>query len=108
MHDAERTAPAPTTARLVRPVRTAPRLAILVGVGLGLLITLAVLALLPKVPVPKPTSTPDALGGSLLAEDEGSITELLFQYVPELEPIVAEPYADFLPALDPTTRLVAI
>lgn len=82
--------------------------AVLVGIGLGLLVTAVVLRLLPKVAVPAPVAAPEALGGTLLAEDEGPIAELLFQYVPELEPLTADAYADFLPALDPTTRLVAV
>jgi hypothetical protein len=81
---------------------------VLAGVVLGLALTFAVLRLLPRAPLSKPATVAPALAGYLLPEDTGSIDELLFMYVPELEPLVASSYEDFLMALDPATRLVAV
>ena len=66
------------------------------------------LKLAPRAPVPKTNVTPPGLAGSVLVEDEGPIRELLFQYVAAQEPLVAPTYLDFLRAIDPQTRLVAV
>ncbi len=51
---------------------------------------------------------PTGLAGSVLVEDEGAMVELLFQYTAAQEPLVDATYTDFLRALDPSTRLVAV
>ncbi len=78
----------------------------LVGIILGLGITLVVLRVAPDRESPEPAPRP--LAGQLLPEDEGPLEEVLLHYVPKLEPLLREPYQDFLGTLHPTTRLVAV
>ncbi len=76
------------------------------GVLLGLLVTCSVLKL---VPVETAVSAaPDRLGGPPLAEDAGPLTELVFHYLPEIEPQLRAPYHDLLGTLPSDTRLIAI
>jgi hypothetical protein len=56
-------------------------------------------------PLPAPSVK---LAGGVLREDSGSLDEVLVHYVPRLEPLVAEAYADFLGTLDPATRVVVV
>ena len=79
----------------------------LAGIALGLAITVMVLRLLPDRPPAEPAA-PQPLAGQLLPEDEGPLQEVLFHYVPKLEPLLREPYQDFLGTLHPTTRLIAV
>jgi hypothetical protein len=44
----------------------------------------------------------------VLREDSGSLDEILVHYVPRLEPLVADAYADFLGTLPASTRVVAV
>ncbi len=84
-------------------------LLIVSGIALGLVITVTVLRLVPDRALAEPAA-PGAkpLPGALLAEEEGPLVEVLFHYVPKAEPVLREPYRDFLGTLDPTTRLVAV
>ena len=52
--------------------------------------------------------TSAGLGGEVLVEDDGALAEVLFQYVASQEEVVAPTYTDFLRALDPSIRLVAV
>src|SRR5205807_588811 len=90
--------------------------AAVIGVALGVAIVLVVLRFMPRA---KDDGTgasardggahdPKPLAGALLDEVEGSLDEVLFHYVPRLEPLVAPTYGDFLGTLDPSTRLVAV
>ncbi len=62
----------------------------------------------PRAAVPKTNTTPAGLAGDVLVEDKGSLDEVLFQYVASQESVVAPTYTDFLRALDPATKLVAL
>jgi hypothetical protein len=80
----------------------------LAGVALGLAVALGALKLASytkPAPPPKPASR---LAGGVVREDSGALTEVLVHYVPRLEPLVADAYADFLGTLDPTIRVVAV
>ncbi len=80
----------------------------LVGVVLGLALAVGVLRLASRSKGP-PLPTPSVkLAGGVLREDSGSLDEILVHYVPRLEPLVADAYADFLGTLDPSTHVVAV
>ena len=64
--------------------------------------------MLPKSTGSGAPKEPEALAGAVLVEDKGAFDEVLFQYVPKLEFVVAEAYQDFLGTLDPSTKLVAV
>ncbi|MBW2455198.1 MAG: hypothetical protein JRI68_11840, partial [Deltaproteobacteria bacterium] len=84
-------------------------LLIVSGIALGLVITVTVLRLVPDQALADPAAAaPKPLPGALLAEEEGPLVEVLFHYVPKAEPLLREPYRDFLGTLDPATRLVAV
>ena len=95
-----------------RPSRVLARsrfpFAAVIGVALGLLVVFAVLRLTPRSKDSPLPAGPRALAGALLDEVEGPLDEVLFHYVPRLEPLVFAAYKDFLGTLDPSTRLVAI
>ena len=44
----------------------------------------------------------------MLREDSGSLEEILVHYVPDLEPLLADAYGDFLGTLPASTRVVAV
>jgi len=87
-------------------LRTA--LLVVSGVALGLVITVTVLRLVPEQALAEPATGAKPLPGALLAEEEGPLVEVLLHYVPKAEPVLWEPYRDFLGTLDPSTRLVAV
>jgi hypothetical protein len=80
----------------------------LVGVALGLVLAAGVL----RVAAPSKGSPPPPpaakLAGGVLREDSGSLDEILIHYVPQVEPLVADAYTDFLGTLDPSTHLVVV
>jgi hypothetical protein len=78
------------------------------GMALGLLVALAVLLLVSRHKVPAPPAPQKKLSGGVLREDSGSLDEILVHYVPALEPLIADAYADFLGTLPASTRLVAV
>ncbi len=78
------------------------------GVALGLAAAFLVIRHAPKVAPPAPKREPEALAGTVLVEDRGSIDEVLVQYATRLEPIVAATYRGFLLTLDPSTRIVGV
>jgi len=85
-----------------------------IGIALGLIFTCAVLFGLERVrrtdeaaasaARPQPLSA----SGSVVADDAGPLREILMHYVPELEPIFAASYRDFLGGLSPETRVVLV
>jgi hypothetical protein len=78
------------------------------GIALGLAFALAVLLLISHRKAPPPPTPAKKLAGGLLREDSGSLDEILVHYVPRLEPLVADAYADFLGTLPASTRVVAV
>jgi hypothetical protein len=80
----------------------------LIGIALGVLLVLTVLRLMPRGKGSPIAEGPKALAGTLLDEVEGPLEEVLFHYVPRLEPLIFAAYRDFLGTLDPSTRLVAV
>ena len=80
----------------------------LVGVGLGLALAIGVLRLTSRSKGPPLPAPSVKLAGGVLREDSGSLDEILVHYVPRLEPLVADAYADFLGTLAPSTRVVAV
>lgn len=78
------------------------------GIGLGLVAALAVLLLVSHRRAPPPPAPAKKLAGGLLREDSGALDEILVHYVPRLEPLVADAYADFLGTLSPSTRVVVV
>lgn len=62
----------------------------------------------PRAPAASINKTPAGLAGEVLVEDEGPLSEVLFQYVASQEAVVAPTYTDFLRALDPAVHLVAV
>lgn len=76
------------------------------GVIVGLVVTFTVLRFAPRRKAPVHVDT--HYRGALVVEDEGPIDELLFHYVPSLEPIVVDTYTDLFSAIDRTTRLIAV
>ena len=82
--------------------------AAVIGVALGLLVVFAVLRFTPRSKENPIAEGPKPLAGALLDEVEGPIDEVLFHYVPRLEPLIAAAYKDFLGTLEPSTRLIAI
>ncbi len=78
------------------------------GVALGLIVALAVLLLVSHRKAPPPPTSAKKLAGGLLREDSGSLDEILVHYVPRLEPLVDDAYADFLGTLPASTRVVAV
>src|SRR5579859_7527148 len=91
--------------------KRASRGAVLLGVALGFVIALVLLRFAPGA---KNAARLELGGevqripGAILPEDEGALAEVLVQYAPNLEPVVADAYHDFLGALDPATRIVAV
>lgn len=53
-------------------------------------------------------AAPAGLAGDVLVEDEGALTEVLFQYAASQEAAIALAYTDFFRAIHPKTRLVAV
>jgi hypothetical protein len=98
----------PTPPRRARNSRAAA----LVGVALGFVIATALLRFAPKGESPRAESSAlrsvPAIPGAILPEDEGALGEVLVHYVPSLEPLIADTYRDFLSALDPSVRIVAV
>ncbi|HEY8089103.1 MAG TPA: hypothetical protein VIF09_14690 [Polyangiaceae bacterium] len=80
----------------------------LAGVCLGLAVASVVLRTASRARVAPPPPPSEKLAGGILREDSGPLDEVLVHYVPRLEPLVADAYADFLGSLDPTTRVVAV
>jgi hypothetical protein len=78
------------------------------GIALGLAVALAVLLLASHRKIPPPPAPAKKLAGGVLREDSGSLDEILVHYVPSLEPLFADAYADFLSTLAPSTRVVAV
>jgi hypothetical protein len=67
-----------------------------------------VLTIASRTKAPPPPVPSTKLAGGVLREDSGALSEVLVHYVPPLEPLVADAYADFLGTLDPSTRIVAV
>ena len=84
------------------------RASALAGVALGLVIAIAILRFAPKQAVPRVESDVQPIAGAILPEDDGALSEILVQYAPNLEALVSDTYTDFLRAIDPTTRIVAV
>jgi hypothetical protein len=98
--------PARTRTRTAKPSRKAAFYA-LGGVALGLAVALGALRFA-SYAKPPPVPMGRGLAGGIVREDSGALDEVLVHYVPRLEPLVADAYADFLGTLDPATRIVAI
>src|SRR5262249_51537497 len=79
----------------------------LLGGAIGVAASVGILRLVPKAAPPNPEEQ-KRLAGAILVEDARPIEELLFQYTATLEDVVRATYTDFLRALDPSTRLVAV
>jgi hypothetical protein len=82
-----------------------------IGIAIGVVVACSVLLLFTRVPraehVSRPTpSAPLAASGQVVADDAGPLREILMHYVPELEPMFAATYRDFLLTLPPQTRIV--
>lgn len=56
----------------------------------------------------EPDAYVTAIGGAALAEDRGTLDEVVVHYVRAFEPLFATAYRDFLGSLPPTTRLLVI
>src|SRR5271169_5121008 len=80
----------------------------LLGVAIGLAAAAGALRASSRTKAPPPPAPSVKLAGGVLREDAGSLEEILVHYVPRLEPLVADAYADFLGTLDPGTRLVVV
>jgi hypothetical protein len=78
------------------------------GVAVGLLAAVGVLRVASRSKAPPPPTPSVKLAGGILREDAGSLEEILVHYVPRLEPLVQDAYADFLGTIDPATRLVVV
>jgi hypothetical protein len=74
---------------------------------LGVVVALLLVRFVPQKRLVQPASSVE-VPGDLLREDEGPLREIVFHFVPSLEPLIEPTYADFFRAIDPTTRLVAI
>src|SRR6202051_2070492 len=74
----------------------------LVGVALGLALALGVLRLASRSKGPPLPAPSVELAGGARREDSVSLDEIFVPYVPRLEPLVADAYADFLGTLDPS------
>jgi len=81
------------------------RTAAVVGVVCGTAAALVALACWPSRDL---TLRATPLGAQVLVEDQGAFDELVFHFVPSMEPVVAAMYRDFLPALERSVRLVAV
>jgi hypothetical protein len=84
------------------------RLQALLGIALGLVVSIAVLRAQSQAKAPPPPQASTKLAGTVLREDDGSLDEVLVHYVPKLEPLVDDAYRDFLGTLDPSTRVVVV
>ena len=84
----------------------------LAGVAVGLAAAVGVLRFTSPSPSrsrgPPPPAPSVKLAGGVLQEDAGSLEEILVHYVPRLEPVIRDAYADFLGTIDPSTRLVVV
>jgi hypothetical protein len=80
----------------------------LAGVVVGLVAAVGVLRIASRSKAPPPPTPSVKLAGGVLREDAGSLEEILVHYVPRLEPLVQDAYADFLGTIDPATRLVVV
>jgi hypothetical protein len=80
----------------------------LVGVALGLVVSLAVVRVASRRKDPPPPTPAVKLAGGVLREDAGRMDEVLIHYVTLFDPLVRDAYADFLGTLDPSTKLVAV
>jgi hypothetical protein len=78
------------------------------GIALGLIVALAVLLLVSRRKAPPLPAPEKKLAGGVLREDAGALGEILVHYVPDLEPLLADAYADFLGTLPSSTRVVAV
>jgi hypothetical protein len=90
----------------VRSRRSALKLALL-GSAVGVTGAFAILRFVPKPAPPSPDES-KRLAGAVLVEDARALEMVLFQYTHTLEDVVLPTYTDFLRALDPSTRLVAV
>jgi hypothetical protein len=80
----------------------------LAGGVLGIAVALAVIRLASPGKGPPPPTPSTRLAGGVLREDAGALGEILVHYVPRLEGLVADAYADFLGTLDPATAVVVV
>jgi hypothetical protein len=80
----------------------------LAGVAVGLLGAVGVLRFASRSKAPPPPTPSVKLAGGILREDAGSLEEILVHYVPRLEPLFQDAYADFLGTIDPATRVVVV
>jgi hypothetical protein len=80
----------------------------LLGIALGVAIAIGILVLTSRRKDPPPPAPAPKLAGGVLREDAGPLGEVLLHYVPRLEGLVADAYADFLGTLDPSTRVVVL
>ncbi|HEY8087384.1 MAG TPA: hypothetical protein VIF09_06055, partial [Polyangiaceae bacterium] len=80
----------------------------LVGVALGLAVSLGVIRVVSRRKDPPPPSPAVKLAGGVLREDAGALDEVLVHYVTLFDPLVRDAYTDFLGTLDPSTRVVAV
>jgi hypothetical protein len=87
--------------------KTSPLYA-LAGIVLGLAVALAVIRVASQGKAPPPPVPSTRLAGGVLREDSGAMAEILVHYVPRLEGLVADAYADFLGTLDPSTAVVVV
>lgn len=76
------------------------RLPVVVGLSIGMLGAMAVLALRSDSSYPQV--------GPLLPEDHGPVSEVAFHLVPGMDAMARDVYRALLPALDPSTRMIAV
>ena len=99
---------AEATQRRAPRSRKSQALYALLGVAIGLAAAAGALRAGSRArPAPPPTPTVKLAGG-VLREDAGSLEEILVHYVPRLESLVGDAYADFLGTIDGSTRLVVV
>jgi hypothetical protein len=80
----------------------------LIGIVLGLVLAFGVVRVGSRTKGPALPPASPKLAGGVLREESGSLQEVLFHFVPTLEPLVADAYTDFLGTLDPSVRLIAV
>src|SRR5579863_2057462 len=88
--------------------KTSQVLYALAGVAVGLVAAAGGLRVASRSKAPPPPAPAVKLAGGVLREDAGSLEEILVHYVPRLESLVQDAYADFLGTIDPATRLVVV
>ena len=88
----------------------ARRAAPVLGIAIGVLVACAVLFALDRARYQRDAARPRSLSasGTVVADDAGPLREVLMHYVPELEPVFAATYLDFLGTLPGETRIVFV